>query len=205
MLGRVLCLSDPLDLVRGAVYPPTQEATLSRVLVPMTPNWGLPFASMEGPTLCQGIHLVCYWVIMVWGIWVPVVELLFHIEVVISGSEILLVHLGCILVQRGVVFPCEVVISIPLHFELELPVTVDVLGPSRIHVLLHDIMLYHGLLIRNIPLLSDRDQIRDWLRASRNSVVFHGGKEGDVEYIVNFVCWGNLYSVCKRSQPFKNL
>jgi hypothetical protein len=138
-----------------------QEVTLSGVLVSMALNRGLSFTPVEGPPLHQGIHLVRHWVIVMQGIWVSVIELLFHIEVIIPGPEIAVICFGRILIQRGAVFPCEVFVSIPFYFKLELPFAVGVLGPSRIHVLLHDIVLFRGFLLGSIPLLSDCDWVQD--------------------------------------------
>jgi hypothetical protein len=144
MLGRVLCSSeqfplmlrrvrrpsDPLNLASGAVYPPTQEVTLSGFLVPTAPYWGLSLTPVEGPLLHQGIYSVWGWIIMMWRIWIFVVEFLFHIKIVIPWSEIMLICLSHILVQCGMVFPHEVIISIPFYSKLELPFAVGILGPS---------------------------------------------------------------------------
>jgi hypothetical protein len=66
-------------------------------------------------------------------------------------------------------------------------------------------MLFCSFLLGSVPLLPDGDWIRGQLCVPWDPVVFHWGKEGDVEYVVDFIGRGDLNSVRKRSQSFKYL
>ena len=70
------------------------------------------------------------------------VEICFHVEVIISWSEVLLVHLCCILVQCVMVLPGEVFISVPFDLELELPMSFSWFDPSGVYVFLHDVVFF---------------------------------------------------------------
>jgi len=116
------------------------------------------------------------------------IEICFHVEVVVSWSEVLLVCLCCVFVQCIAIFPCKIVVSIPFDLELELPVSFSWFNPSRVCVLLHDIVFFlFGFIF--ITLLGYGDGRRQWYHSAGYPIFSEGREEGDMEYVMDLVRW----------------